>query len=152
MPLIFLRPFLDTCRQIGTHKITPEVIALKDESSELVGRAILKSLRRKGGPTAIVIFNPLNAVTAFSYLPAHGVSIPRDVSIVTTFGDSYLDHLDPPVCRYHYDSRLFASRLFETVRKVEMGLTNPRDLQVRLMLEPIEGKSVGPPRADAIVV
>jgi DNA-binding LacI/PurR family transcriptional regulator len=152
MPLIFLRPFLDTCRRIGADKITPEVLPLKDESSENVGRIILQALRRKDGPTALVIFNPLNAVTAFSYLPSHGVSIPRDVSIVTTFGDSYLDHLNPAVCRYRYDSRLFASRLFEMIRKVEMGITNPDDLQIRIMLEPIEGNSIGVPRDEPVVV
>jgi DNA-binding LacI/PurR family transcriptional regulator len=152
MPLIFLRPFLETCRKIGADKITPEVMPLKDESSEHVGRAILKVLQRKDGPTAIVIFNPLNAVTALSYLPANGVSIPRDVSIVTTFGDSYLDHLNPPVCRYRYDSRLFANRLFETVRKIEMGMTDPQDSQIRIMLEPIEGQSIDVPREGPVVV
>ena len=50
MPLVFLRPFMDTCKRIGADKIEPEVISVPDDAPAVVGREILRALLRKNGP------------------------------------------------------------------------------------------------------
>ena len=68
---------------------------------------------------------------------------------MTTFGDRYLDHLNPSPTRYQYDARTYARKLLEMVRKLEAGM-DLRDLRTKVPIKPVAGESVGVPRRGPI--
>jgi DNA-binding LacI/PurR family transcriptional regulator len=138
----FLAAFEQTCTRMGKDKVDGQIILMKKDCPAYVGRQLLNCLNFKDPITAFIIGSPLHTITAFSHLPEHGIRIPRDVSIVTTYGDHNLHHLSPNPSRYFFDAHVFGNKIFDCITKLASGLdlTNRRYLVVP---EPVQGASIG---------
>jgi len=141
---IFIASFKDTCQKMGSKKIDGQIITLKEENTHYVGRQLLSALKHNNCPTALIIINPFHTIHAFSFLPENGIRIPRDLSIVTTYGDRHLEYLSPTPSHYRFDPTIYTRKMFECIHKLKMG-SKLYKTQFKIMPDPIPGESVALP-------
>ena len=144
----FLAAFEQTCTRMGKEKVEGQILLMKKDCPAYVGRQLLNCLNFKDPITAFIIGSPFHTITAFSHLPEHGIRIPRDVSIVTTYGDHTLHHLSPTPSHYLFDAHVFGRKIFDCVTKLASGL-DLTDRRFLVVPEPVQGASIGDVRTSA---
>jgi LacI family transcriptional regulator len=60
-------------------------------------RAVVRLLRRRSRPTAIVVANVLAGIGALAACRERGVEVPRDLSVVAIHDTWFTDHTNPPL-------------------------------------------------------
>jgi DNA-binding LacI/PurR family transcriptional regulator len=128
-----------------------EAVAVYHERSR---DGLVRVLRRLFGgrehPTALVMTNSLDYLTAISFLTQRGLRVPADVSVVARNDDAFMTALLPEPTRYHASPHVLAQRFFKLAMQIAAGET-PLRPHVRLMPDFIAGESLGraPDRAVA---
>ena len=108
-------------RQIaGSAGAQGRVVRLPDGVFE-TRRAVDRLLRAVPRPTAIIALNPLTGVTVLTTLMNRGLRLPRDMSVVTTFGDPFMQFLSPEPTRYKYDPAVYARKIARMARHLVLG-------------------------------
>lgn len=108
---------------------------------------LVRVLRRlfSGGnhPTALVVINSLDYLTATSFLTQRDLRVPVDVSVVARNDDAFMTALLPEPTRYHASPHVLARRVFKLLMQIVEGQP-PLRPHVRIMPDFIAGESLGP--------
>jgi Periplasmic binding protein-like domain/Bacterial regulatory proteins, gntR family len=130
-------------RALATTANKGQLIVFKDDGSPAsVARSLESAFRLKTRPTALVLTRAAQLLTCYSWLAAHGLRVPSDISIISLANDSWFKDLHPPVCFYQPDAKLMSRNIAERVRElVTTGGVTRKSLRVRLDYVP--GASLG---------
>ncbi len=104
-----------------------DITRLPDAVAE-TRRAVDRLLRAKPRVTGILCLNPLAGVTVITTLMDRGLRLPRDMSVVTTFGDPFMQFLSPEPTRYKYDPAVYARK----IARMALHLVHAEPLSVQL--------------------
>ncbi len=135
-------------RALGTVGKEGKVIVLKeDRSPASVARAYELAFNLKPRPTAIVLTNSAQLLTAYSWLASKGIRTPDDISLVSIANDSCFNEFHPPACYYRCNSKVLARHIGHRVMDlVDNGHVSLRSIRVHL--EYVSGATIGPPPAS----
>ena len=122
------------------------MILLHDPSAEAAGKLLRRILTQKQAPTSIFLVNPFYYLTTLSILAEIRAIVPRDLSIITTYGDPFVSYALPDPCRYDYHPLNYARSIHRTILRLLSGETNPSEISERLIPEYMAGKSIAAPR------
>jgi DNA-binding LacI/PurR family transcriptional regulator len=107
---------------------------------------LVRVLRRlfsgRDHPTALVVINSLDYLTATSFLTQRDLRVPADVSVVARNDDAFMTALLPEPTRYHASPHVLARRIFKLLMQVVEGQP-PLRPHVRIMPDFIVGESLG---------
>jgi len=125
------------------HKAGGEAISVYHERTR---DGLVKVLRRlfssAEAPTALVLTNSLDYLTATSFLNQKGLRVPQDVSVIARNDDAFMTALLPEPTRYHASPHVLGRRIFKLLMQVVEGQP-PLRPHVRIMPEFIAGESLG---------
>jgi DNA-binding LacI/PurR family transcriptional regulator len=95
-------------------------------------------------PTAVIMSQVRDGITAFTHLQRRGIQIPADLSFVVLFGDVYVQHLVPAVTHYRINYQTHVRRLMAKLLAVMVnGLVTSQP--VYLMPQFVPGETVAAP-------
>lgn len=104
-------------------------------------RATLRSLlRQPDRPTGLLVANPHCYLAMISAAAACGLSVPRDLSLISRDDDPFLDYIDPIPARYTWRPTKFAALVATRTLAVLRG--DPVVHRVRILPEYLSGGSV----------
>jgi len=104
-------------------------------------RATLRSLlRQPDRPTGLLVANPHSYLAVISASAACGLSVPRDLSLISRDDDPFLDYIDPIPARYTWRPTKFAALVATRTLAVLRG--DPVVHRVRILPEYLSGGSV----------
>ncbi len=104
-------------------------------------RALLDAaLRSATPPTGILVARGIHVLTVLTHLQRRGLSLPRDIALISRDDEPFLAHVTPSVARYAVDPALFPRKLSQAALKLaETGSFPPH--AVRLIPEYLPGES-----------
>jgi DNA-binding LacI/PurR family transcriptional regulator/DNA-binding transcriptional regulator YhcF (GntR family) len=136
--------FLRAVAESG-HPEAKATILHHDGTREDICRRLARMMRSSSRPTGLLVSRPSHLLTAHTSLLQQGVSLPRDLSLISRDNDPYLAHVIPDVTRYTVRRRHFADRLARLVIKLATTGSVPRR-EYRLIPQLHAGATVAPPR------
>jgi DNA-binding LacI/PurR family transcriptional regulator len=88
------------------------------------------------------VLNPLLYITAATCVMDLGLKIPRDLSLMTTYGDPFLSYVHPSPARYTFSPDTSARKTYRVLQNIlrREPLSRPR---TRLVPDYVRGESVG---------
>ena len=129
--------------EAGAYSGAEGLVVHYDGTTEGVRAALGPLLVATPPVTGLLVADPRIVLSVMGHLQASGKSIPRDVSILTTEYDEFLDYHVPSVASYRHALTTFAARLSRQVLTLaETGYLPAR--ATRLMAEFQPGASFGP--------
>jgi LacI family transcriptional regulator len=131
------RGFSEVFRRAGGEPI----IAYHERSREGLARVIRRYLNGADRPTALVMTDSLDYLTACSLLAQQGLRVPQDLSVVARNNDVFMSALLPTPTCYHASPHVIARKIFKLLMQVVEAETPPRP-QVRIMPDFVAGESL----------
>lgn len=111
--------YLDTLRQ---HGLQPSEFNLPDWEETNAGfHECLRSLFKATPPTALIVDEATYFIATMQFLLKHHLSVPDDVSIISTDDDIALSRCDPPVACIRWDFRPVVRRIVSWAANVSRG-------------------------------
>jgi DNA-binding LacI/PurR family transcriptional regulator len=141
------RGFMEEVQRARARGVSGEVLHLAAEP-QVYRRAVERLLRQKSRVSGIICLNPLAALTVLTTLMSHGVRVPQNMSVITTYGDPFMRFMLPEPTRYSYHPDAFAKKLCRLALQIVSG-EKPLIRAVRLMPTFIQGETLGPAPNDA---
>jgi DNA-binding LacI/PurR family transcriptional regulator len=92
-------------------------------------------------PTALVATRSRHVLTLFSWLAAHRLAIPHDLSLITLSSETWFDHLVPSLSHYRSDPIMMARSVTRKVLQLAEGETSGAKIKL-LVPEFFDGGSV----------
>ena len=114
----------------GGIKLRRDFVTHGDGKPEEGERAMDRLLRLKPAPTAVFCYNDMTALGAMHAARAHGLKIPRDVSVAGFDDVFFAQYLDPPLTTVRQPMREMGRRAMETLMLVLAGTACPLDIKV----------------------
>lgn len=112
---------------------------------DVICRALTSLFQGDSPPTAVVVSDALEVLTALGQLSRMGLRVPADVSVISFGDDPCLRYVIPVVSRYALDPFAFARHLSQLVLETARGeARHPKPL--RIMPRFVSGESVAAPR------
>jgi DNA-binding LacI/PurR family transcriptional regulator len=131
--------------EMAAHGITVGDFNVPDYEATTDGlRAIFESLFRLTPPTALILELAEHVTAALVFLAQHGLSVPRDVSLMLPYASASLQLCDPPIAHLHYDERLLVRRIVRWVRAVARDRADRDAIGIPASFDP--GGTIGPVR------
>lgn len=93
-------------------------------------------------PTALILDEAFEFNASYHYLSRHGLSIPKDVSLVCTDADPSFEWCQPTVSHIRWDYRPVVRRIVQWANNVARGSDDRR--QTLTKAEFVEGGTIGP--------
>ena len=144
-PAAGVSTYLDTLRQ---HGIQPSEFNLPDWEETNAGfHACLRSLFQATPPTALIVDEVTYFVATMQFLLKHRLSVPDEVSIISTDDDVALSRCDPPVACIRWDFRPVVRRIVNWAANVSRGKADLT--QTLTPAEFVPGGTVGPASTSA---
>lgn len=118
-----------------------DVLRVQSDPDVLL-KAIARLLKAPSRPTALIVLNPLLYITAATCVMDLGLKIPRDLSLMTTYGDPFLSYVHPSPARYTFSPDTSARKTYRVLQNIlrREPLARPR---TRLVPDYVRGESVG---------
>jgi DNA-binding LacI/PurR family transcriptional regulator len=138
------RGFREVLERTGGQPLT----VFHERSRDGLVRVLHRLFTQPAPPTALVMINSLDYLTATSFLTQKGLRVPQDVSVVARNDDAFMSALLPEPTRYHASPHVFAQRFFKLTMQIVGGET-PLRPHVRIMPDFIAGASLGPNRTTS---
>jgi DNA-binding LacI/PurR family transcriptional regulator len=130
--------FLEGLRAAGGHPEVQGRVVRHDGTVKSIQRA-LRDIRRSDPPSGLLVVRPKFALTAPTCLLNSGLKMPRDVSLISTGYEPYLENLSPSVAHYAINWSSFARRLFRMVlRQATVGTVSLSPVLVTAEFRPGE--------------
>lgn len=138
-PATSISIFLDTLRQ---HGFQPSEFNLPDWEETNAGfHECLRSLFQTTPPTALIVDEVPYFIATMQFLLKHQLSVPDDVSIISTDDDVALSRCDPPVACIRWDFRPVVHRIANWADNVSRGKAD--FIQTLTPAEFVPGGSIG---------
>jgi DNA-binding LacI/PurR family transcriptional regulator len=117
--------FVDGVRRSRT--CAEPIILRHDGTAEGVNRVLARLFSSASAPTAILIANTVYYLSAITFLAQRGLSVPRDVSLVSRNDDTFLNYITPAPARYTGNAKTYAKRLLQPLHSILRGepITHP---------------------------
>ncbi len=132
--------FVEGVRQ-SPHDDAEAIVIYHDESVAGITSAVRRLLKVRPRPTALLILHPHYYLATISRLAQGGVSIPRDISVISRDDDPFLSFLAPLPARYEVSPHQMARSLLRPVLEILGG--HPVSQQaVRIMPKFLRGESI----------
>ncbi len=126
--------------------VTPaaQLLVFRDESSPgSTAHSLEAAFKLEPRPSALVLCASSQLLTCYSWMTSKGIAVPRDVSMVCIPSDSWFRELNPPVCHYENNTKIFARYVrLKVMELVETGRVTRRAAHVNLEYRP--GATIGP--------
>ncbi|MFD0893189.1 substrate-binding domain-containing protein [Luteolibacter ambystomatis] len=106
-----------------------------------VSWSIMESLFKRERPTALVLLDWRELVTAICFLSKIGLKVPEDVSVVLLNDQANAEWFQPPLARFKFPIARMARRLKAWLE----GKWDPDGLRVGVAAEWVPGESIAPP-------
>ena len=98
--------------------------------------------RHTGRPTGFLVSKAYHALTVLGHLQKMGVSVPKEISIISRESESYLSYTIPEISRYEVSPELPARHLARALlAMIASGEATPTEC--RLMPQFVEGRTLG---------
>lgn len=113
-------------------------------SPEMVAENLEKIFLKKERPTALVLTRASSVISCYSWLLARGISVPRDLSIISLPNETWFAGFIPPICHYRPDN----GRTSHAIAAQVMDLVNSGSVahpSVSVPLEYMGGGTIEPP-------
>lgn len=122
-------------KSLSIHKMTEK------GDSKSVTRALEIALGLDQPPTALIATRSRHLLTLISWLAAHKLSIPRDLSVITLTFEPWFDHLYPSVSHYRSNPIMIARSVTRKVLQLAEGKSS---IAQKKLLSPefLDGDSV----------
>jgi DNA-binding LacI/PurR family transcriptional regulator len=118
------------------------VVTHHDGSVGAVCRALDTLLEGPDPVSGLLVAKPAHVLTALTHLLRRGVTVPRQMSLISRDDDPMLEHVVPTITRYHTDPVLYARKVSRlVVDLVRNGVRRWHDS--RLMPDMIRGETLG---------
>ena len=137
--------FLEAFARSGSADALP-VVCHYDDTVEGAAKAVRQLMARKPAPTALLVLTPFHYLTVISCLNQLGLSVPRDVSVISRFSETFHDYLLPRPAGYIIKTRQFARTLLRMITPALNGSLPPARVHY-IMPEFLEGGTVSSPPA-----
>lgn len=124
------------------------VICHCDDTAEGAAKAVRQMMVRKSPPTALLVLTPFHCLTVISCLSQLGYNVPRDVSVISRYSETFHDYLLPRPSGYTIKTRLYARTLLRMIAPALNG-SLPAARVRYIMPEFLEGNTVSSPPARA---
>ena len=113
-----------------------------DRTRDKLLRALHRAFAQRDTPTALIMSNSLDYLTAVGFLGQLGKKIPQDVSLLARNDDAFMRALTPEPTRYHASSHAIARNTLRLLQQVIEG-SSRHELRLRIMPDFIAGESLG---------
>lgn len=134
--------FVEGVRQ-SAHDDAEAIVIYHDESVAGVATAVNRLMKVRPRPTALLVLHPHYYLATISRLAQRGVSIPRDISVISRDDDPFLSFLAPLPARYEVSPHQLARSLLRPVLEILEG--HPVSQQAaRIMPKFLRGESIAP--------
>lgn len=97
-------------------------------TAEAVAASLEKIYRAKNPPTAIIATRSRQVLTLISWLATHGLSIPKNISLISLPYDNVFNALVPKIAHYTMDQAIAARGVVRIVDAVIKGKTTKQKL------------------------
>jgi LacI family transcriptional regulator len=139
-PAAGISTYLETLQQ---HGLQTSDFNLPDWEETNAGfHECLRSLFKATPPTALIVDEATYFIATMQFLLKHHLSVPDDVSIISTDDDVALSRCDPPVACIRWDSRPVVRRIVSWAANVSRGKAD--FTQTLTPAEFVPGGTVGP--------
>jgi DNA-binding LacI/PurR family transcriptional regulator len=112
--------FIETVRAHGGDAIVEKLDVAVDDVDGAC-RQVRRALGGRRQLTGFMVINPMLYAAVQSTVQGMGLRVPQDVSLMTTYGDPFLNFVRPTAARYTHTPPAFARRLLRSILRVVSG-------------------------------
>ncbi|MEN8785305.1 MAG: substrate-binding domain-containing protein [Akkermansiaceae bacterium] len=124
-----------------TDEISPIIPMIEKGTTQSLSAVLARSLRLKHPPTAIVATRSRHALSTFTWMAQQGLSIPKDLSLITLASEPWYEHIFPKPSHYASDPRKLARDILRNILPI-VNNKNSRSANKLLIPDYISGETV----------
>jgi DNA-binding LacI/PurR family transcriptional regulator len=98
-----------------------EFLRVAEDDVDAVCRQVRRAISDRRQLTGLMVISPMMHLAVQSTVQEAGWRVPAEISLITTYGDPFLNYVRPTAARYTHKPAAFARKLLDLVLRVGVG-------------------------------